>query len=179
MIEVETKYRIPNEGVADVLNIIEGKCHLEVHSQSDIIYLNGASSFVNFVPGTPVVRIRDSDQCVVLTVKRKRPDGGMWEVEVPLTAPSTDLAVEMMDCLGWTLVTRVDKLRRSGVIRDLNVAIDNVLKLGTFVEIEALVGADEEVAAVESKIDALREELGIDARWREDRKYDELMVLAQ
>lgn len=177
MIEVESKYRIPDDKIVSIVSSIEGVCRLKTQSQSDLIYLYNASSFATFIPGDPVVRIRDTDGRIIWTVKRKRPEGDMWEVEVPLGVSSVCDAADMMNCLGWTLVTRVDKRRRSGSADGLTIAVDDVAGLGMFIEIEALVDFDEDVVDARSKIDKLRSTLGIRSEWREERKYDELINL--
>ena len=172
MIEVEKKYRLP----ADAQDIIERIGELYSLSkavrQADLVYLNGISSFKDFTPGDPVLRCRSVDDAVTFTVKRKLPEGGVWEVELPVN----DTGADFIACLDWNLVTRVVKTRRSTQIDGITVVVDDVEGLGQFVELEVLVATTEEVEHALSSISQLCTKLGISKEWEEERKYDELLM---
>ena len=176
MIEVEKKYRLP----ADAQDIIERIGELYSLSkavrQADLVYLNGISSFKDFTPGDPVLRCHSVDDAVTFTVKRKLPEGGVWEVELPVNDTGADRVEDFIACLGWNLVTRVVKTRRSAQADGITIVVDDVEGLGQFVELEVLVATTEEVEHALSSISQLCTKLGISKEWEEERKYDELLM---
>ncbi len=176
MIEVEKKYRLPADAQGVVERIRELCSLSKAVRQTDLVYLNGISSFRDFTPGDPVLRCRSVDDDVTFTVKRKIPEGGVWEVELPVNDVGVDRVEDFMCCLGWNLVARIIKTRRTAQADDITIVVDDVEGLGQFVELEVLVAATEEVNRVLRDISQLCAKLGILKDWEEPRKYDELLI---
>jgi len=177
MIEVEKKYRLPADAQDIVERIRELYSLSKAVRQADLVYLNGISSFKDFTPGDPVLRCRSVDDAVTFTVKQKLPEGGVWEVELPVNDAGVDRVEDFVACLGWNLVTRVVKTRRSAQADNITIVVDDVEGLGQFVELEVLVATTEEVEYALTSISRLCTKLGISEEWEEERKYDELLMV--
>ena len=177
MIEVEKKYRLPADA-QDIVERIRELCSLsKAVRQVDLVYLNGISSFKDFTPGDPVLRCRSVDDDVTFTVKQKLPEGGVWEVELPVNDAGVDRVEDFVACLGWNLVTRVVKTRRSAQADNITIVVDDVEGLGQFVELEVLVATTEEVEYALTSISRLCTKVGMSEEWEEERKYDELLMV--
>ncbi len=101
------------------------------------------------------------------------------EVEVPLREGG-EIAQNMtrvLESLGFAVVTEVRKERRRGTIawqgRDVHISLDNVEKVGQFVELELLVDHDE-VDAAKQCIASLAAAVELEASER--RSYLELLL---
>lgn len=178
MIEVEEKYRLSRQAAEDL--VADGALGLgpSVY-QADLIYLHGVTSFKELVPGSPVIRIRQLDQAVIVTVKRKlMGGGGFQEAELNLAPEPAGLAAaqDFLATLGWSLVTEVRKQRRTGVCDGVTVVLDDVAGLGCFVELELVVTGQAELAAAQARLTAVRQKLGLNPADQETRKYDEMVA---
>ncbi|MGO4186823.1 class IV adenylate cyclase [Pseudarthrobacter sp. TAF60_1] len=174
MIEVEVKYRVEGK-FASSLVMKHREIFRESVPQRDTVFLLGSTSFDEFVPGSPVLRVRTSGGISTVTLKRKlMPTGEMTEIET--TVGNAAAAEEIFSNLGLTLVTDVVKTRTSGRISDVEVCVDEVRGLGWFVELERLVTNEQEVSQAHILISRTATELGLREDWIEQRKYDELLA---
>lgn len=177
MIEYERKFRVAPDSVPVTADWLTDHGEpLGTSSQSDVVLLRGATSFDGFVAGEPVARIRTTqDGRVTLTVKAvvtSRGDCREHEIEID----STSEALGILDLLGFRRVVVIEKHRRSWRLGSVTVAIDEVVGLGTFVEVEWLCSVPEgDSAQAETVLSAAAADLGLRDADRVSEKYDQLL----
>lgn len=175
MIEVERKYRLTAAQADLIKRKIDAKCTFNQEiNQIDTIYLKGMSSFDEFVPGMPVVRIRTEDESSKLTYKRSINEAGdSVEHELTIGDPA-----EMNDILlaeDYRVATRVAKKRVEYKEDEVTYALDDVEGLGAFIEIEIIADDNSALSAYEAKIESIALSLGLSGDMIESKKYDRLM----
>ncbi len=127
------------------------------------------------------LRIRTQGDCACLTYKGPKIDPltkSRRELELPLgTAANVPAWTQLLLALGFTHVAEVAKLRRPGHLHyrgyDVHVALDDVQRLGTFLELE-LPAADETLEPRRQCLQALAAELPLGPSER--RSYLELLL---
>lgn len=177
MIEVELKFRLKSDSYAAMpKKLLEvGMEEVSAVHQVDTIFLEARHhSFLTFVAGDPVVRVRMDDEKTILTAKRKLNDGGSIEEEVACNDHRKIQAV--LGVLGFHAVVEVKKFRRTFVNDDVTVALDDVTHLGSFMEIEVLVDDIVQQADATARILSIAKSLAVPEEWIETRKYDAMMA---
>jgi adenylate cyclase class 2 len=100
------------------------------------------------------------------------------EIELPIESGAAGLArfAELLEALSFRPVREVAKTRTPGVVdwqgRRIEVALDEVAQVGTFIEIE-LVTDEEDADAARAAIQSLAAELGLT---RSERSYLEMLI---
>lgn len=174
VIEVEIKYRVSYEFASALLARYESSFS-EGIVQRDAVYLLDAQTFQEFIPGSPVVRVRTAGESSSITLKRMLVETGDM-VEIETAVASATLVGQILSNLGLTLVTDVDKTRKTASILGVEVCVDEVRGLGTFIELELLARDEHEAEASRARLHELAEKLGLSEGWIEPRKYDELLA---
>ncbi len=121
-------------------------------------------------------RLREINQRAVVTYKGPRQPGVVKirpEIEIPLVDGSREDWLGIWLALGFKVVAQVRKMRKTYAINwdniNLHVTLDEVERLGKFVEIEGLVGEQVEVEPVQRAILRLAQDLGLEEA--ESRSY--------
>ncbi|MEW4454094.1 class IV adenylate cyclase [Bremerella sp. JC817] len=136
----------------------------------------------NFAETDEALRIRRVGDQNFITYKGPKVDDSTKtrrEIEVPLISGATGAAniVHMFESLGFTPVAEVTKDRRKSHIQydgyEVLVAMDEVLNLGTFVELE-ITADEEDVESAKAAIAKLADQLGLSGSER--RSYLELIL---
>lgn len=136
----------------------------------------------DFAATDEALRIRRADQGVFLTYKGPKLDATTktrHEIELPLgsEASAAEAWGNLLEALGFRPVAEVRKRRRKAIVawqgRQIEMSLDELDPLGTFVELE-LVVAPEEVDAAKAHVASLADALGL-AR-SERRSYLELLL---
>lgn len=177
MIEIERKFRLTAETKASVLRYLAGR-HGEtvpVH-QSDQVFLQGASSFRDFKPGMPVVRLRTVSGKAQLAYKRAVNQAGD-SLEYELAVGSAETMQKILEEMGYRQVTLVVKDRIEKQEDGLTLALDAVARLGDFLEIEVLKNEADQGEA-EAAIMRKASEFGLKPEDIETKKYDVLLSAA-
>jgi adenylate cyclase class 2 len=154
--EVEQKYAVPDRVILelqlDKLGIVWG----ETVQQRDAYYNHPVREFSQT---DEAIRIRTSAGKHCITYKGPRIDQTTktrQELEIPLGEHATaDAAEQLLVALGFTYVAVVKKTRRTGILawqdQPLTVAIDEVVGLGTYIEIE-LLASEESLSAAQDVV---------------------------
>lgn len=173
MIEVERKYHISNKQVIEKnLNKLGYKKTETVH-QADRVYLQKSDSFKTFKVGDPVTRIREVNGSNTLTFKKAvNAQGDTIEHEMTVE-PASEAEGFLLE-LGFNPVTNVDKVRTEFKLNNVTVALDEVMGLGSFVEVEILCIEGEEKIA-RAKIVEIAKRIGLNTNDIETKKYDQLI----
>jgi len=124
-------------------------------------------------PGSAIARIRYSPSEITLNMKRLTDQDGVWE-EIETTIHDGDVAELIMVAMGAEPVVVVRKKRRSGRFGEIEVQIDEVEHLGTYLEVAMQV--DQESSRARQLIDQLLRELGIPADRVELRGYPVILL---
>ena len=124
-------------------------------------------------PGSAIARIRYSPSEITLNMKRLTDQDGVWE-EIETTIHDGDVAERIMVAMGAEPVVVVRKKRQSGRFGEIEVQIDEVEHLGTYLEVAMQV--DQEPGRARQLIDQLLRELGIPADRIELRGYPVILL---
>lgn len=139
----------------------------------------------NFAETDEALRIRRVGEQNFITYKGPKVDDSTKtrrEIEVPLVSGSTGATkiVELLESLGFCPVAEVNKDRRTSHIQyegfDVQLAMDEVKELGTFVELE-VTAHEVDIESAKGAIAKLAEQLGLSQSER--RSYLELVLLAE
>lgn len=127
-------------------------------------------------PGSAITRIRYTPSEVTLNMKRLTGHDGVWE-EVETAIHDGGVAERVMEAMGAELAVIVTKTRRSGHVGEIEVQIDDVEELGTYLEVAIQV--DKDTCRARESIDQLLRELGIPADRVELRGYPVILLEQQ
>ena len=176
--EIEVKAKITNiESLSQKL--VNLGCQFGVPlTQKDIIFLPIGVEFSEIVKGTPIVRIRNSNSAVTLTLKKGIiSDNELIKLEKEVIVNDEQKAIEIVEYMGFHEVLRVKKTRTECQYEEMTICIDNVVGLGNFIEVEKL--SDNENNEKDEKIqDCLfdfLQSLGINGDDRITKGYDTLI----
>ena len=82
---------------------------------------------------------------------------------------------DMLERVGYSLGVRIRKTRKTAKYNDLEICLDEVDDLGTFIEVEKLANDEADVDAIQAELWNILSELGIDTKDRIHKGYDTLM----
>jgi predicted adenylyl cyclase CyaB len=130
-------------------------------------------------PGSAITRIRYTPSEVTLNMKRLTGHDGVWE-EFETRIQDGDVAECIMAAMGAELAVVVTKNRQSGCFGGIEVQIDEVEQLGTYLEVAVQVdNGDKDTRRARESIDRLLRELGISADRVELRGYPVILLEQQ
>jgi len=127
-------------------------------------------------PGSAIARVRYTPSETTLTMKRLTSCDGVWE-EIETRIHDGHVAERIMDAIGAELIVVVHKQRRSGHFRGIEILIDDVDGLGTYLEVASQ--TDNEIDQARKSIDLLLRELGIPPDQVELRGYPVILLEQQ
>jgi len=177
--EVELKFPVSDlSGIESQLESMDAV--IDVPSRQVDIYYSHPSR--DFAETDEALRIRRMGDKNFITYKGPKVDDSTKtrrEIEVPLVSGAKGAAniIETFEALGFTQVAEVTKNRRRCTIQfegfEVQVAMDEVLGLGTFVELE-ITAEENGVDSAKSALQNLSEQLGLTESER--RSYLELVL---
>lgn len=140
MREIELKFKV--EDMNDLLDKLKNLgCEIsKIFSQNDTIYVSDLNQ-VESVEGSIWLRVRKENEKVELNLK-KQSAKIQESTEIEFEVSSYEKANQLLETLGYQKWVVVNKKRRYSKYLNYNLCIDEVERLGTFLEIELLV--DEE-----------------------------------
>ncbi|GAB3901184.1 class IV adenylate cyclase [Kibdelosporangium lantanae] len=127
-------------------------------------------------PGSYLVRVRYKQSGTVLNMKRLTNLDGVWD-EVETAVDDGKVAEQIVEAIGAEHAVTVAKERRKAKDGDLEIIIDVVDGLGTFLELA--IETDSDPAQARAKIDAYLDKLGIDKVRVELRGYPTILLEQQ
>ena len=175
--EVEQKFRVPDSAAIDrrleSLGARWGAPRVEV----DTYYAHPARDFARTDEALRIRRVGDS---CCLTYKGPKVDTTTKtrrELEIPLDPQAADAWAELLAALGFRPVGEVRKRRRKAHVqwraRSVEVSLDEVDRLGTFLELE-IPADDAQLDSARECLASLAGELGLSGGER--RSYLELVL---
>jgi len=178
-LEVELKFPVAEPGqIANALAAL-GCRFSEPLDQADLYFAHPARDFAQT---DEALRLRRSGDEACITYKGPKLDAATKtrrEIELPIAGGSEGYARyrELLEALGFRAVLEVRKRRTQGTIdwegTEIEVALDDVVGLGAFVELELLAPA-EQLASAKEKLLSLAARL--DLSGAERRGYLDLLL---
>ena len=172
MREIELKFKV--DSMNPILSILEeNHCVLsDVLDQHDVIYVPDLNH-VESVDGSIWLRIRKENDRIELNYKKQGPVK-MSSKEIEFGIDSFEKAKELLEEFGYQKWVEVHKKRRTTKYKNYNICLDEVEKLGSFVEIEVLV-PDDDNKDYADELFQVAWEFGIPEDDRVNSHYDTMM----
>lgn len=185
--EVEQKFAVDDMPALEAKLAALGASISECRGEVDAYYAHPSR---DFAATDEALRIRRSAGRNALTYKGPKIDRTTKtrrEIDLPLPAEGEDVArwEQLLAALGFTPVAEVRKQRRKAFVqwedRRIEVSLDDVAEVGTFVELELIAGdenadenADEDLESAKARIASLAAKLGLHGSQR--KSYLELLL---
>ncbi len=170
MFEIEFKFRVKDKKKID--NTFKKlNCKFSELHQCDHIYVkNGINNF-NIPLGENVLRIREQNGVNYITLKQR-----LNHLEYETIVEDSNVINNIFITLGYHKLVEVDKYRKETNIKGFNITVDEVDRLGSFVEIEKLTENEEEIEKIKDEILKFASELGFYENDIEKEKYDAMIL---
>jgi adenylate cyclase class 2 len=172
MMEIEVKAKVSNIkyllGKADQLGISFG----EPCTQDDITY---ETETPKDDPDWNIFRIRRQADQAILTMKYKASSSSRDNHERESIIENPEEVADMLERVGYKLGVRIVKTRRTAKYKELEICLDEVKELGTFIEVEKLTDEKADVDTVQTELWNVLLELGVKPKDRVHEGYDMLM----
>jgi adenylate cyclase class 2 len=158
MLEVEAKARVVDLADARARAQALGGQRLGKEEQRDTYYAHPQRSFAET---DEALRLRESWGRAELTYKGPKVDAATkTREELTVTAEPAMTAAHLLERVGFRPVAVVAKWRETWKVRGMEVALDEVEGLGSFVEVEARTEQAADVPRLREEVLGLLQELG-------------------
>jgi putative adenylyl cyclase cyaB len=176
MIEIESKFKISSDITqSDLLTILKDQFITSISSkhQIDTVFLLPEQVDAPIVPGSKIMRVRDvlnpetgELQQSLMTLKVEG-QTKLVSDEYEFAVDDGDTARQMLTALGWQEIVTVDKVRLESKTKDYTICIDEVAKLGLFIELEILTEDDANAGDIQQQMHTFLKNLNIDGElWK-------------
>lgn len=172
MREIELKFKVNN--LDTIIKFLEDRnCQISpINYQYDTIYVSDLDN-TESKEGSVWLRIRKTNDKIELNYK-KQSAKKMESEEIEFEVDSYEKANSFLKALGFKEWVQVNKKRRYSKYNDCNICMDEVEKLGFFVELELLIEQENDCDYEKQLLDLARE-LGIDINSRINSHYDTII----
>ena len=173
MIEIESKFKLSSDITCDnLIAILKSQFITPISSkhQIDTIFLLPEQVDTPIVPGSKIMRVRDTldpetgklrQSLMTLKVEGK---AKLVSNEYESTVGDGNAARQMLTALGWQEIVTVDKIRLESKTKDYTICIDEVAKLGLFIELEVLAEDDANTGDIQRQMHIFLKNLNIDGK---------------
>lgn len=173
MREIELKFKVD-----DLDSFIEKLeklgCSLsDVVYQNDTIYVENLDN-IESVEGSIWLRVRKLNDKIEMNLKKQAVKKSESQ-EIEFEVSDYEKANIFLKTLGYKEWVRVNKKRRYSKYLNANICIDEVERLGSFVEIEYLIAEEDKKINYEDELLQIATELGIDISKRVNSHYDTMI----
>lgn len=178
MLEVEIKAHIDN--CDDMRKKLEqaGCVFTDPIKQHDRVFLPAGVDYENIGPGTNVARIRTETKNgkthVEATVKQTTTNH-LIKHEAEVVVDSAEQWEAMLGLLGFTEALSIMKERWFGKMEGYGICVDEVEKLGSYIEIEAFTEKEEDAEAVQERLWDFLKQFGVGRNDTAKYGYDVLL----
>lgn len=172
MREIEVKAKVKNiEQLITTLEAASVKLSVPL-KQRDIVYAEPGA--ISNQPGYNYVRVRiENDDKAILTLKQTVKDLDKIELETEIS--DADQMLKILQMMRYELFNDLTKIRRKAKIGAIELCVDEVENLGTFIEAEKLCADDVDGDAVRNELWRLLEQFAISKKDEVTKGYDILM----
>ena len=140
------------------------------------MYAEGDWEFIKFNNERNILRIRRQNNASILTLKRPGVVD-LHSIEHETTVDNPEEVHEMLQLMGYLPIVHVVKDRQKGVHDGMEICLDEVERLGTFIEVERLLETSTDPSKVQDELFDFLETLGVSRDAQETRGYDTLIRL--
>jgi predicted adenylyl cyclase CyaB len=170
MNEIEVKAKVHDQ--KNLMKQLEnlGCVFSESIHQKDTIYIPTGET-IPVPSGVNVLRIREQTGKFILTLKQPLTNQ-LDNIEKELEFSDPQVMNEIILLLGFEVSSSVEKTRRTSKYKDFEICVDEVVDLGTYIEVEKF-GEDAEV--IQKELFEFLETLGIQKEDQEFMGYDILL----
>ena len=175
--EVEVKVRL-SENTRDIL---EKKFSFSVSVvQKDTVFTDPktAEKYDQSKLGAVFARIRNSGGKIIFTVKKPQ-TGELDCIEKETAIENPEQMKDAIEMMGYVEAVKIEKTRRLAKHEVYTLSLDEVVGLGSFLEVESLVDEDEDGEKVQKEIWEFLESIGLSKEDEEVRGYDTLIYLSK
>ena len=176
MIEIESKFKISSDITqSDLLTILKDQFITSISSkrQIDTVFLLPEQVDAPITPGSKIMRVRDvlnpetgKLQQSLMTLKVEG-QAKLVSDEYEFVVSDGNAARQMLTALGWQEIVTVDKVRLESKTEDYTICIDEVAKLGLFIELEVLTEGSADVKNIQQQMRNFLKNLDIDGKlWK-------------
>jgi adenylate cyclase class 2 len=158
--EIEVKYRVLDPAVLDGALRAHG-CELsEPTHQDDQAYAENGWAYGMSKFNVAFARLRTQNGQHLFTVKRPTLNE-MACIEFETQVADREQMHEAILQMGFYATVRIVKSRRTGWLADACICVDDVERLGVFLELEKVVGSHGRADRVQDKLDALARSVNV------------------
>lgn len=170
MNEIEIKIKFEN--LKAVVQKIEALgCKLsKPQIQKDVIFVSTAMKEYKVVKGTVILRTRDENGKSTFTLK-KQSKVNLSSKEFNLEIEDSETLHKMLSLMGFRELVKVTKTRRKGKLGKYTICIDEVERLGNFIELEYITERTD-YNNVQTEMLLFLKNLGIDTKNQVFTPYD-------
>ena len=176
MIEIESKFKLASDITRDnLIAILKSQFITSISSkhQIDTVFLLPEQVDAPIVPGSKIMRVRDvlnpetgELQQSLMTLKVEG-QTKLVSDEYEFVVDDGNATRQMLAALGWQEVVTVDKVRLESKTEDYTICIDEVAKLGLFIELEVLTEDSADVKNIQQQMCNFLKNLDIDGKlWK-------------
>ena len=176
MIEIESKFKLASDITRDnLIAILKSQFITSISSkrQIDTVFLLPEQVDAPIVPGSKIMRVRDvlnpetgELQRSLMTLKVEG-QAKLVSDEYEFVVDDGNAARQMLTALGWQEVVTVDKVRLESKTENYTICIDEVAKLGLFIELEILTEDDANTGDIQQQMYTFLKNLNIDGKlWK-------------
>ncbi|TQV63595.1 MAG: class IV adenylate cyclase [Sulfurovum sp.] len=170
MNEVEVKIKVQNiDNILNKLNSL-GCALTSPKKQRDVIFISSDMKEYKITAGTVVLRTRNENGKESFTLKRQS-GVNLSSKEYNLEIKGANTLHEMLKLMGFKQLVEVVKVRMEGKLDKYSICIDEVEKLGTFIELELLTDR-EDFNNIQKEMITFLKKMGMDTSQRSTIPYD-------
>ena len=174
--EVENKFPVSDTSAVEAELRELNAAWQDTEVQVDTYYAHPSRDFANTDEALRIRRVGNRGFITYKGPKVDKTTKTRREIDLPLTAPADRMA-HLLEALGFCRVAEVHKRRRSAHVswqgQNVEVSLDDVERLGSFVELELLAEADQ-LQRAKDCLQSLAQHLGL--AHAERRGYLELLL---
>lgn len=180
MNEIEVKAKLKNkDAVLSRLKEMGLGIHASKHQKDTVYWPNDIRDPSGRLLGRNFLRIREQkigdEKKVIFTIKQSLENQlDSKEHEIEIQEKDITTMFSMFELLGFYHFTTVEKERTTANIGDIEICIDDVSNLGSFIELEKF-GKDTETENIHKELNDMLEKLGIEKEDHVYHGYDILM----
>ncbi len=174
--EIEVKAKIGDKHEVMKKLAALGCVFTEPTKQEDSIFTNYKGDFTKIPLGDNVLRIRKAKGKIILTLKQAQKNQ-LDCLEKEFEVSDGQEARDVLELLGYKVAVEITKIREKTKLGEYEICVDQVEKLGSFIEVEKM--SDEDGEIVQEELFGFLESLGIIRENRVELGYDTLMYLKQ
>lgn len=173
MQEIEIKFKVSNLNNIKNKLLSKGCIFSEELNQKDTVFVPNINDTSNGKDKI-FIRIRSVNKKVELNLK-KQSSKLMQSKEIEFETSDFNKVYDFLDTIGFDEWVTVEKKRVTTKYKDYNICIDDVKRLGSFIEIEVLTKEENKTKHYEQEILNIAKELGIDIENRINNFYDTMI----